>query len=295
MQKHAYLVMAHADMPLLQVLIGMLDDERNDIYLHPDKKWRDFNSDDLAVCRATLFILPNRLDGRWGHISLMEIEYALYEAASKQGTYHYYHLLSGADLPIKSQDYIHNFMSKSPCIPYVSYWNHPGDTYYKVSRYTFGMKYEKSLYRYPLFDKMVGFIKQKTADLLFKVLGERAGSKAFYKGANWTSLRHEDVMHILSDKGYMSQRLKYTRNSDEIFAQTILARKYFEPNGLDPYVSKDMRLVNWKSSANSPDYFTIDDWQQIQSSDALFARKFSSSVDLEIVKMVQSHYSKAEE
>lgn len=295
MQKHAYLIMAHADMPLLQVLIGMLDDERNDIYLHADKKWRDFNPNDLAVSRATLHILPNRLDGRWGHISLMEIEYALYEAASKQGIYHYYHLLSGADLPIKSQDYIHDFMSKSPYIPYISYWDHPEDTYYKVSRYTFGMKYEKSLSAYPLLDRIVGFVKRKTADLLFKVLGERVDSKAFYKGANWTSLRHEDVMHTLSNKGYMLQRLKYTRNSDEIFAQTILARKYFEPNGLDPYASKDMRLVNWKSSVISPDYFTIDDWQQIQSSDALFARKFSSSVDLEIVKIVQSHYSKAEE
>lgn len=295
MQKHAYLIMAHADMPLLQVLIGMLDDERNDIYLHADVKWKDFDPNALVANKATLRILPIRLDGRWGHISLMNIEYALYDEASKYGEYYYYHLLSGADLPIKTQDYIHDFFSNAPHIPYISYWDHPGDTYYKVSRYTFGMKYEKSLYRYPLFDRMVGFIKRKTADILFKIFGERVDSKSFYKGAQWSSLREEDVKMLIDQKQYVSKRLRYTRACDEIFAQTILARKYFEPNGLDPYASKDMRLVNWKSSVISPDYFTIDDWQQIQSSDALFARKFSSSVDLEIVKMVQDHYSKAEE
>ena len=36
--KHAFLIMAHGSLPLLRVLLSMLDDERNDIFLHIDRK-----------------------------------------------------------------------------------------------------------------------------------------------------------------------------------------------------------------------------------------------------------------
>ena len=36
--RHAYLIMAHNQWELLAQLLATLDDERNDIYLHVDKK-----------------------------------------------------------------------------------------------------------------------------------------------------------------------------------------------------------------------------------------------------------------
>lgn len=38
MGKHAYLIMAHQDIALLNELLACLDDERNGIYLHLDKR-----------------------------------------------------------------------------------------------------------------------------------------------------------------------------------------------------------------------------------------------------------------
>jgi len=38
MNKHAYLIIAYHQWDLLKVLIRMLDDERNDIFIHIDKK-----------------------------------------------------------------------------------------------------------------------------------------------------------------------------------------------------------------------------------------------------------------
>lgn len=38
--KHAFLIIAHNEYPVLEVLLSMLDDERNDIYLHIDKRYR---------------------------------------------------------------------------------------------------------------------------------------------------------------------------------------------------------------------------------------------------------------
>ena len=36
--KHAFLIIAHNEYPVLRALLSMLDDERNDIYLHIDQR-----------------------------------------------------------------------------------------------------------------------------------------------------------------------------------------------------------------------------------------------------------------
>ena len=84
----------------------MLDDERNDIYLHIDKKvvLGSLEQDLFRLAKARLFVLEQRLDVRWGDISVVKAELLLLETASMKGPYDYYHLLSGVDLPIKSQD-----------------------------------------------------------------------------------------------------------------------------------------------------------------------------------------------
>ena len=52
--KHAYLIMTHADEYLLQVLISMLDDKRNDIYIHADSKWVNFAQEKFSTQHAGL-------------------------------------------------------------------------------------------------------------------------------------------------------------------------------------------------------------------------------------------------
>ena len=36
--KHAFLIIAHNELSILNILLTMLDDSRNDIYLHLNKK-----------------------------------------------------------------------------------------------------------------------------------------------------------------------------------------------------------------------------------------------------------------
>lgn len=42
MKKHAYLIIAHNQFALLKELLKSIDDERNDIYIHIDKKYRKY-------------------------------------------------------------------------------------------------------------------------------------------------------------------------------------------------------------------------------------------------------------
>ena len=105
--KHAYLIIAHHEFDILNKLIQAIDDERNDIFIHFDKKVR--NCPSLTAHYSNLYILEKRIDIRWGHCSQIEAEYLLFETAGIRGEYHYYHLLSGVHLPLKSQNDIHEY------------------------------------------------------------------------------------------------------------------------------------------------------------------------------------------
>lgn len=68
--KHAFLIMAHGSLPLLRVLLSMLDDERNDIFLHIDRKSDMLDgAEPLVLSKARLFVLEQRVDVRWGNLS----------------------------------------------------------------------------------------------------------------------------------------------------------------------------------------------------------------------------------
>ena len=55
--KHAFLIIAHNEYPVLEVLLSMLDDERNDIYLHIDKRATElFQQIKKYKCRKPAFI-----------------------------------------------------------------------------------------------------------------------------------------------------------------------------------------------------------------------------------------------
>ena len=42
MQKHAYMIIAHNEFDLLEILVRLLDDPRNDIYVHIDAKVKEY-------------------------------------------------------------------------------------------------------------------------------------------------------------------------------------------------------------------------------------------------------------
>lgn len=64
--KHAYLIMAHNQSELLKKLLTVLDNERNDIFLHVDKK-SDLDLDDFShCCKKSSIFFTDRINVYWG-------------------------------------------------------------------------------------------------------------------------------------------------------------------------------------------------------------------------------------
>ncbi len=295
MSKHAYLIMAHTDIVLLRVLIGMLDYKGNDIFVHIDKKWTGFKAEDLETKESQLYILPNRLDGAWGHSSLVDIEFLLFETAFKSGTYDYFHLLSGADLPIKSQAYIHNFFEEYRGKEFISFWRSEratADARYKVERYHYGMRLEKK----PM-PRLLSIALAKArfllASFLYKLLGARKSPWEIVKGGQWISISLKLVKALMEHKEEIRKTFAHTRASDEIFVQSIVLstpelkeRVYsWESNN-----SAAMRATLWENGADSPKTFTMKEQDFLLNTPNLFARKFSSSVDMDIIRLIEAKF-----
>lgn len=287
--KHAYLILAHNEFDLLLKLIEVIDDPRNDIFVHFDLKVKDLPS--LQTNYSHLCVVDQRIDVRWGDVSVVEAEYALFEKAFEvEDKYSYYHLLSGVDLPLKSQDYIHTFFKENHGKEFIGF--NIGDNSSaldrKVNRYHFfpeDFKDDGSI--------LCGLKKIIRAIALKGQLfcGIRRNKKQiFKKGTQWVSVTPSFVQFILSEKKNVLEVYKNTFCPDEIFIQTLCWNSVFRPQVFDLKNEGRgcQRMIGWHD--NIIIEWKNKDFEKLVDSDLLFARKFSSK-HIGIVDRVIRHIS----
>ena len=113
MDKHAYMIIAHHQFDLLEMLVKLIDYEKNDIYIHIDKKVKNFDFDYFkSIPKYSNIYFTDRVSNTWGGYSNIKTELVLLKEAVK-GNYSYYHLLSGVDMPIKKADEIYKFFEQN--------------------------------------------------------------------------------------------------------------------------------------------------------------------------------------
>ena len=277
--KHAYLILAHNQFELLQILVSCLDDPRNDIFVHLDAKVS--RMPELHVDRAGLYMLDSRVDVRWGDVSVVKAEYALFEAALKNGPYQYYHLLSGADLPLKSQDYIHDFFDE-----------HNGKEFIGYTLTEVTPEVVRKVQRWHLFPRqfrsksMAVRIPRSLVIRLQEMLGiKRNKGIAFKKGTQWVSITDGLVRYIVEHKDWTLRTFRNTFCSDEVFVQTLCWQSPFQTSIYNTESDAEgcMRAIKWENGC-------LNDWSEkdidtLKDSPALFARKFNSS-DMGFIRKV---------
>lgn len=293
--KHAYLIMAHTDFALLKTLIKMLDDERNDIYLHVDKKAKDFVPAMFSTSKAKLYILSNRLDVRWGHYSQIKLEMMLFETAHKNGPYTYYHLLSGMDLPLKSQDCIHNFFAENRGKEFVGFWhNKDEEAYNSIAKFHFFMWFERGANRYVqiILSKARRFLTK----IIYNIFGPRKIDFICKKGYNWVSISHNFCTYLLSQKEWIKRHYKYSTWGDEAFMHTIIWNSEFRDNIYNSETPEgSMREIHFTTDIpfsyqpDKPYTYKSEDFDLLKNSSMIFARKFNSNVDSDIIKRIVDH------
>ncbi|TDQ77991.1 beta-1,6-N-acetylglucosaminyltransferase [Sphingobacterium yanglingense] len=281
--KHAYLIMAHHEPEVLQLLLEALDDKRNDVFIHFDRKCEAVPA--IRMKKARAFILGERIDVRWGHRSQIDVELLLFERAYKKQEYRYYHLLSGVDMPIKSQDYIHCFFEEHSGKEFIGFTQ--GDTEVEITRKVRRYHLFSTEFRLPkgLRAFFVKGVRKAFLELQTCFGIKRYADIEFKKGTNWVSVSSEFVALVLSQKEKIQKMYVRSFCADEIFIQTICWNSCFRECVYDLLDSRNSskRMIQWVN--NEIVDWKMDDVRFLLDSPGLFARKFSKN-NIDVAKAI---------
>lgn len=283
--RHAYLIMIHNNLPQFEILLQCLDYEKNDIYVHVDKKLKEFTPEKYKkiIKKGNLFILPKRINIKWGGFTQIECELELLKEATKRN-HSYYHLISGADMPLKNQNDIYNFFE-----------NHYGMEFIHFDEKELRNEYRNRINKYYLFTGKKKSIIKKIINKLFLLLQFKKNridnNIVLGKGANWFTITDKLANYVLSYEKEIRKMYKYTLTADEMFLQTLVLNSKFKEKLYNQKFNDDyssiLYCIDWKRG--NPYVYKEEDFNELMNSKMLFARKFDINIDKNIILKIKNY------
>ena len=284
MAKHAYCIIAHKDLYTLNKLIASIDDERNDIFLLIDAK-SSIQQNNIYKPQYSKLIFYKKFRLFWGHISVVRAELTLLRLALNYANYTYFHLISGQDLPLHTQDEIHDSLDNTSWINYIGFAhgkNAQKALEERLMYYIPFIKYFKHQnYKVRVLTDKIRFYIVKIQKLLNLI---RHDDINYYrKGCNWATMNVEFVSLLVSQEKEILKTYRGVPICDEIYKQTIIWNSEFRKTvfNYDDEYEGCKREIDWERGG--PYVYTMDDLDMLKSSNRFFARKFDSAIDAQII------------
>src|SRR5574344_1584685 len=285
MKKHAYLILASSNPKTLSLLLSQIDDERNDVFLHVDKKSKDIPLD-IKLNKANLYYI-DRMKVYWGDFSQTMATMNLLKVSLKKNSYNYYHLIGGTTLCTKSQDEIHSFFDNTD------------KEYFHINVGTFIDIQNRCKYYYP-FIGCKNFRNSKLLKGLSMLLGKsqkllginrlrKSTLYSLYNGMEWFSITDDFARYVISKEYLIRKTFNHTLASEEVFIQSLamhssFRNKVYGYNGKDDFIDASKTYQFWNSGKST--IITKDKvMEAINNKHSFFARKFDD-LNLEAGKIV---------
>ncbi|GAD90080.1 hypothetical protein VHA01S_032_00300 [Vibrio halioticoli NBRC 102217] len=244
--KIAFLCLAHNNFEYLKVLKDYCVSDGDSFFLHVDNKV-DYEDENFKSSDCYCISDSERLRTRWGTFSIVDATLKLMALANSTGTYDYYFLISGHDLPLKSKFELKNSLKHHRAL--MSLWssceyNRPDSAYlYKNNDITEKIN-SKRIYReffhYTNYEHRllnIGELQNERSKtklrfaLLFKKILNSFRVKSsfnfdkYYKGSQWWVLNKEMLNYCLSFKD--KKQFFYMHAPDEKYFHTILMNSIY--------------------------------------------------------------------
>lgn len=288
MLRHAYLILIHEDSLVLKRLIQLLDDENNDFYIHVDRHGVHVDKEKLQrLAKKSNLFLYRKYKVYWGTNSITNAELYLLKQAVKR-KYDYYHVLSGADLPIKSKQQINQFFEENNGKEFI---------HFGTRQYQEDIQQRYNVYHF--FSKQLGrkrdqklWVDLETYSLAIQrrlhIDRTKKHSFSFYGGANWCSITAGLAAYTVSNYRKYKKAFWASQISDEAIWQTIVMDSPYKNNLYRKEFDNDytacVRYIDW--NRGSPYVFRTEDFEDLMRSACIFARKFDAATDQKIIEMI---------
>ena len=304
MQKN-YLILAHKNPLQLGRMIERLDDCASKFFIHLDAKTP---IEPFAACLEgghIRFIEP-RERCVWGDFSIVQATIRLMEAASEeQGVFI---LMSGQDYPIQSQGYINDFLERNKDFDFIEIepleekWK-PKMVKDKLEHYHILHSEERGnsncyapFAHCSVFQKvrtlmhlLKGRLSMKNFKLLCSLPKRVAPFERQYAGSQFWAFSERTfyaMLHYIREhKAALEGYYKYTSSPDEIYFHSVLMDLVAKDSTIK--LKEQITYVNYFRKNN---VFVSEDFDKLTSEKGkLFARKFDTDIDIEILNKLDSY------
>ena len=277
--KVAHLILTYTNPFQTERMIEAMRHPDFDFYIHVDKKI-DIKSHLYLANLPNVYLIKNRVTVIWAGYNTVKATFsAIKEIEATKIKYDYINFLSGQDFPIKTGPYIHQFLERNAGKQFIESIdiqnNFPEDMKRVYQTHLINLDF-KGMYK---IEYIINAIRKprKIPDNL-TIYGKAMFWMLTQEAANYV------VKKVEGKKEYNSF-FQYTWGCDELVFQTILNNSNFS----NDVVNNHYRYVDWSMGGSHPKVFDKSDFNQIITSDNLFARKFSLSHDKEIIELIETH------
>lgn len=222
----------------------------------------------------------------WGRFSIIEATMILINNALSftKVQFDYLSLHSGEDLPLKTNQYIANYLASNYGRQFVEHFEISSNSHWKGNGGLDRLEYFWFL-------EEVGWDKSKQLVKVQKITSTKKSLpnkiEKLYGGSQWWTITANCAKYVMNTLIHDLTMLNYFKFSfipDETLFQTIILNSPYFAN-VD---NNNLRLIDWHSGPNYPKIFTFVDELRLRESKSLFARKFNIANDFKIVKAVSN-------
>ena len=241
--KIAYLILAHNNELHLKRLVSAIKTKCSDIYVHIDRKYKN----NFEYISKMNYVYSN-YSVEWGDFSVCEATLHLLQEAHNRGFYDYYFLISGADYPIKNNDYIRKYLRQSMGKEFIGIKMMPTSD---KPLYRFEKYHIPGMYRHIFGSMLINNLNTIIRKLPYKrKFPVEISSLQPYAGTAWWCLSGGCIDYIMTRLKKHPILFEYYKNTsvpDEMFFHTIVGNSKFMSN-----VTNTLTYTDWSMGGAHP-------------------------------------------
>lgn len=300
--RNAFLIIAHTNFDQVIQMMQSLDSMNSDFFIHINKTVMDFSQEKFCTnIHQSKVVFVNRHEIFWGGAGILIASLELIKTALNTGHYDYFHLLTGADLPIKrksSLDFFleqNLFMNKNGQLKtnYIS--ANPNilpKTRARVEQFNIGVEHwqDVCVFKREFWKKLNRVLYYGQTVLKIDRL-KKCNMQLAY-GSPWWSISDEFASFVTENEDFLKTQFakKWMFGADEFAIQTLFYNSQYADTAYLPErgYSANLREIDFErgNGLGSPYIWRSYDFEQLMRTNNFFGRKFNQQVDQEIVKRV---------
>lgn len=296
-----YIILAHKLPEQLVRLVRKLNTDSTSFLIHVDKKTDDETYNKMIAPLSkyeNISFLPRYRHDYGGYNSVRATLDGIQKLLVSGEHFDYVILLSGQDYPVKSNSQIDQVLKESGGQSYMEYFSLPSERWGDGD----GGLTRIKCWHFNLFGTEVTFVRKgrffkfipdgiwSTAVKIFSLPRSLPGDFDPYGGSAWWCLTRECIEYVgefVEKNPEFVKFFNHVKIPDEIFFQTVLMNSPYK-NGI---IYDNLRYIIWSPGSRHPAILNIRYFEDFMNSNKLFARKFDTNVDADVLDMIDREIS----